>query len=332
MKKASVIIPTYKRVELLNRVLNSLIAQDNIHEILVIDSNSADGTKSLVEKYNQNSVINIRHIDVDNNVSLKRNTGIKESSSNQLIFLDDDCIPDKYFVREHLNSMAKYPNDLHCGDIFFPKELVNTSNYIRYKDSRHIPYRYSKSNNLDLDFKSIVTMNMSINKDQILKNKLFFREDFIGYGMEDNEFGCQVIASNIKIKKSSASIQHIEGNDPFIFATKIFHTARDGVYKLKSVNNKAVMNLPYSYFFETDYVHKNILIKCFIISLRFLFTTKIAKYVLKVLNLTDRYKVLYFPILYKYVYASYYKKGVNNRKEAYKSSDEVINSWYTEDT
>jgi len=330
MNQASIIIPTYKRADLLAQVFESLIFQDNIFEILVIDSNSNDGTKNLVESYNENSIINIKHIDVDNNVSLKRNTGIEKSLTNNLIFLDDDCIPDDYFVKNHLDALSNNPDDLNCGDVFFPKENIESSNYIRYKDSRHKPYRFSDINNLDLDFKSIVTMNMSINKKQIQKNKLSFREDFIGYGMEDNEFGCQVMTAGINIKRCKASIKHMEGNDPFLFTNKIFHTARDGVYKLKSVNKKAVMSLPYSYFFETDYIYKNILIKSLVVTFRLFFTIKIAKYVLKLLNFVDKYSLLYFPLIYKYVFACYYNEGVKKRKDAYKSINEVSNSWYSD--
>ena len=36
-------------------------------------------------------------------------------------------------------------------------------------------------------------MNMSMKKDDIIKNNLLFNEDFIGYGMEDNEFGFQIM-------------------------------------------------------------------------------------------------------------------------------------------
>ena len=272
--------------------------------------------------------MNVKYFDVDNNVSLKRNTGIKESLAEYLIFLDDDCIPGKNFVNNHINYLIKDPSSVFCGDVFFPKELIKTSNYIRYKNSRHIPFRYKNSSNLDLDFKSIVTMNMSLKKENIKKNNLFFREDFIGYGMEDNEFGCQVQESGVQIKSCPASIQHMESNNSFLFSTKIFHTARDGVFKLKSVNKKAVMKLPYSYYFETDFIHTNILVKYFIKALRLFFTIKIAKYLLKILNLIDGYKILYFPLLYKYVFASYYYEGVKKRKEAYKSLHDVTDSWY----
>lgn len=328
MNHASIIIPTFNREKILEKVLNSLISQDNIFEILVIDSNSEDGTKNLVESFNLITDINVRYFDVDNNVSLKRNTGIKESLTENLIFLDDDCVPSKNFVKKHLNLLDSNPSALFCGDVFFPENLVKSSNYIRYKNSRHIPYRYKNASSLDLDFKSIVTMNMSLKKEVIIKNNLFFREDFIGYGMEDNEFGCQVQNSGIQIKRCPASIKHMEINNSFLFSTKMFHTSRDGVYKLKSVNKKAVMKLPYSYYFETDFIHTNIFTKYFTKAVRLFFTIKIAKYLLKILNLIDGYKFLYFPLLYKFVFACYYNEGVKKRKEAYKSINEVTESWY----
>ena len=73
MNKASVIIPTYNRVELLEKALKKLLCQDGLHEVLVIDSNSNDGTRELIHSYKNNSNIEIKYFNVENNVSLKRN-------------------------------------------------------------------------------------------------------------------------------------------------------------------------------------------------------------------------------------------------------------------
>ncbi len=329
MNKISVIIPSYKRALLLEQILSVLVIQQSILEILVIDSQSNDGTKEIVSKYNQNSKITIKHFDVENNVSLKRNKGILEANTDNLIFLDDDCIPDNNFVEHHLNSLLNDPNSVHCGNIFFPEDKVMSSNYIRYKESRHLKYRY-EFNQSNLDFRTITTMNMSINKKIILENNLYFREDFIGYGMEDNEFGCQVSDAHILIKRCKASITHMENNDPLLFAKKIFHTSRDGVYKLKTVNREAVMDLPYSYFFELDYVHKSLLEKILVYLIRPIFSIKIAQVVLRFMKLIDHYSLLYFPFGFKYIFASYYYEGIKKRIDAYKSTTEVSKSWYSD--
>jgi glycosyltransferase involved in cell wall biosynthesis len=331
MNRVSIIIPTYKRVNLLRQILQNLVCQEYIHEILIIDSKSNDGTKELINSYDSKSDISIKHFNVDNNVSLKRNTGIKKSSSNYLIFIDDDCIPSKEFVKNHIESLDFNENSINCGNVFFPISNVNSSNYIRFKNSRHINYRYMGPNDKELDYTTIVTMNMSIKKNDILKYNLFFNEEFIGYGMEDNEYGLQIMNAGLKIKTCPASIEHMEGNDPFLFASKIYHTARDGVYKFKILNKKAVMNFRYSYFFEPDYAHKSKATKYLVKFIRLFFSVFIAKKLLKILDYFDKCKALYFPILYKFIFAAYYYNGVKNRGSAYVNVDEVSKSWYSGD-
>jgi glycosyltransferase involved in cell wall biosynthesis len=327
MKEISIIIPTYKRVNLLDKILIKLTYED-ICEIIVVDSDSNDGTQELIDGYRKKLTAKIKYYNVENNVSLKRNTGIRESSSKYLIFLDDDCIPTKGFIEHHYNSLVANHSTVNCGDIYFPNELVNKSNYIRYKESRHLKYRYSVDKNIFLDYRSIVTMNMSIRKSDIIKYNLFFDESFIGYGMEDNEYGCRIINSSMCIKSCQAAIIHMENNDSFIFCRKIYHTARDGVNRLKTINHNAAMNLNYSFFFELEYKHKNRFTKLSLILFSYLFNVKIAKYTLFFINYFDEYKIMYFPWIYKYVFACYYRLGVKGRKSAYKSVSEVSSKWY----
>ena len=328
MSKVSIIIPTFKRVKLVRQIIEKLIQLEDIEEILVVDSITGDGTDDLIQQYNSKTEINLRYFNVENNVSLKRNTGIKNSLTNYLLFLDDDCIPANNFVKGHLKALKENNNTLNCGDVFFPVSNVDASNYIRYKNSRHIPYRYKGPNDKVLDYKSIVTMNMSIKKDDILKHNLSFNEDFIGYGMEDNEFGFQIMNAGLSIKTCPASIEHMEENDPFLFSIKMYHTARDGVYRFKILNKDAALNLRYSFFFEPDYEHSNLAISFLMKFFRLFFGVPNAKRVLKILYYFDSYKALYFPLLYKYVFACYYNAGVKNRGSAYTSIDEVSKSWY----
>ena len=140
MKKVSVIIPTYKRVGLLRKIFDSLVNQSSIHEVIVVDSDSNDGTKELVRHFDNEYGINFIHANVENSVSLKRNTGILSATRDFLIFLDDDCVPDKNFVKGHINCLTNRQNTVNCGDVFFPDESIRASNYIRYKNSRGLCY------------------------------------------------------------------------------------------------------------------------------------------------------------------------------------------------
>lgn len=92
----SVVIPTYKRADMLKNAINSVQSQTykNI-EVIVIDDNDPNcehrlKTKELM-KYYENQV-NIRYICHSKNLngSAARNTGIKNSLGEYIAFLDDD--------------------------------------------------------------------------------------------------------------------------------------------------------------------------------------------------------------------------------------------------
>ncbi len=92
----SVIIPTYKRCENLEKAINSVLRQtyDNI-EIIVVDDNNPDteyrsNNEEMMKKYKENNkVIYIKH-DKNKNGAAARNTGIFASRGKYIAFLDDD--------------------------------------------------------------------------------------------------------------------------------------------------------------------------------------------------------------------------------------------------
>ena len=93
--KASVIIPTLNRCELLNKTILSLVKQvfDCAEfEIIIIDNGSTDATKSVVNhfinKYSQH-IIRYIYDDIPGSTSA-RHRGAKEANSDILCFVDDD--------------------------------------------------------------------------------------------------------------------------------------------------------------------------------------------------------------------------------------------------
>jgi len=181
-----------------------------------------------------------------------------------------------------------------------------------------------------LDYKSIVTMNMSIRRRNIIDNNLFFNEEFIGYGMEDNEFGYRANKIGFNIVSNSLGIIHLENGDGMDYSKKIYHTARDGVKRFKNVYPEAVEGLAYSFYFEEDYPHKNVLMRLALKVFRLFFSVNLATILLHVLLFTDILKVPFIRVLYKYAYASYYLKGVKDRHKAYESLSNVKVNWYGE--
>jgi len=97
-KIVSVIIPTYKRADLLSKCVDSILGQtySNI-QVIVVDDNDPDTewrskTSILMDKYSNNKrVIYIKH-DHNKNGAAARNTGFKASEGDFICFLDDDDI------------------------------------------------------------------------------------------------------------------------------------------------------------------------------------------------------------------------------------------------
>jgi glucosyl-dolichyl phosphate glucuronosyltransferase len=120
----SIIICTYNRSESLKRTLKSLkemlVPDDLEWELLVVDNNSTDKTKEVVNDFIKVSGLNCRYI-FENKLGLSnaRNRGVKEAGGEIIAFTDDDVIVDKYW----LQNMAKVfkGNNVSCvGGRIFP--------------------------------------------------------------------------------------------------------------------------------------------------------------------------------------------------------------------
>lgn len=96
--KVSVIIPTYRRSECIQRAVDSVLSQTlKDIEIIVVDDNGVDSPDGLatqreMAKYKDNrNVIYLRH-QSNMNGSVARNTGLKIAKGEFISFLDDDDI------------------------------------------------------------------------------------------------------------------------------------------------------------------------------------------------------------------------------------------------
>lgn len=108
----SIIIPTYKRSNILSRTIDSVLKQTykNI-EVIVVDDNNPNtefrlATELLMSKYQDKRLKYIKH-EVNKNGSAARNTGIRNSSGEYVMFLDDDdeFLPNK--VESQLNYLLQ---------------------------------------------------------------------------------------------------------------------------------------------------------------------------------------------------------------------------------
>ena len=115
----SVIIPTYKRPNMLGRAIDSVLGQSYTNiEVVVVDDNS-DGDKyrletiQYMERYaNDYRVKYIKH-KTNQNGSAARNTGIQNSVGEYIAFLDDD----DYFLKDRIKEAIHFlqNSSADCG-------------------------------------------------------------------------------------------------------------------------------------------------------------------------------------------------------------------------
>jgi len=93
----SVILCTFNRCDSLERALDSVSAQVNLQsadwEVVVVDNNSKDGTRTVAEAFCQRYPGRFRYVfEKEQGKSYALNTGIRESRGKILAFMDDDVI------------------------------------------------------------------------------------------------------------------------------------------------------------------------------------------------------------------------------------------------
>lgn len=114
----SVIICTYNRSDSLRRTLEH-ISKMNVPdrlklELLLVDNNSKDDTREVVENFIENSWLNCRYIyEKKQGLSHARNSGISEAKGEIIVFTDDDVIVDKNWICM-IHEAFNNNNDVAC--------------------------------------------------------------------------------------------------------------------------------------------------------------------------------------------------------------------------
>jgi glycosyltransferase involved in cell wall biosynthesis len=102
--RVSVVVPTYRRADLLDRCLSALATQDcdgSDYEIIVADDAASDETRRQVEKWARSARCAVRHVAVKgrHGPAAARNAGWRTALGEIIAFTDDDCVPDRQWVR-----------------------------------------------------------------------------------------------------------------------------------------------------------------------------------------------------------------------------------------
>ena len=201
MYKVSVIMPVYNAGKYLGCALDSVVNQsmgfENI-ELILVDDKSSDNSRDIIEEYSS-KYSNIKPIFLDENTGcpgIPRNIGIKNATSDYIMFIDND---DEYLPEicdKLYNTMISEDADIvvcdalwtdNHGDLGRPissDEVVYGKEIIYFDNVNIWNCIFKKSIILDNDISFID----GINEDSvftleyyILSEKLVYLKGFVGY-------------------------------------------------------------------------------------------------------------------------------------------------------
>ena len=202
----SVVIPTYNRMNILPRAVDSVLGQSfKDYEILIVDDGSTDGTEMLFSKglyANDNRICYFR-LPVNSGVHTARNYGIEHARGEFIVLLDSD---DELFSSAVSNAIIQFELDHKIGLVLgaFIKNNSQQLTGFDVRENKYIEYQ---------DY--LCGKEMSKYKNQFV----MIRGDIIGntrYVMQNLDFiFFRRIAKKTKVffMASPVGIYHIDNNE-----------------------------------------------------------------------------------------------------------------------
>ena len=110
--KISVVIPTYNRIALVERAIDSVLMQSiKPFDIIVVDDGSDDGTSEMIKKkYRSINLVQQQN----SGVSAARNNGIKHAKGDWISLLDSDDEWTEKKLENQVNRLIKNPDYHFC--------------------------------------------------------------------------------------------------------------------------------------------------------------------------------------------------------------------------
>jgi glycosyltransferase involved in cell wall biosynthesis len=183
--RISVVTPTHNKVELLERTLASLEAQDlpwGDYEVVVVDDGSSDGTAEFLRGYRPSHGWKTARQEKNRGRAAARNRGLALADGELIVFLDDDMELSADCLRAHREFHEKHPCAAGVGNVIMHPDLV-VAPIDRYMSTRGAQKIRGRG---PLPWKYFSTQNASVRREDLLAVG-GFDENFVYYGFEDLE-------------------------------------------------------------------------------------------------------------------------------------------------
>jgi GT2 family glycosyltransferase len=201
--RASVVIPTYNRLNRLRTVVAALQRQARPPgtelELVVVDDGSSDETWGWLEE--QSGTCGFKAIRQENSGPARaRNRGVEVASVELILFLGDDTEPQPGWLAFHLEEhrlfgnsgplavlgYTSFPPDIDSPFLRFINEYGAQFGYLLIEDPHAVPFNFFYTSNISLPRSELVKLGG-------------FREDFPAAAWEDIEFAYRAVGDGLRI-------------------------------------------------------------------------------------------------------------------------------------
>lgn len=121
----TVVMSTYNRCEILPAAIESVLSQDASglsYEIIIVDNNSTDSTRQIVESFIDRGHHNLRYFfEARQGLSYGRNAGIANAKGAIVVFVDDDVRARSDWLRNIKRAFDQNPEVECIGGKILPK-------------------------------------------------------------------------------------------------------------------------------------------------------------------------------------------------------------------
>ncbi|WP_040299712.1 glycosyltransferase family 2 protein, partial [Arcticibacter svalbardensis] len=216
-RNISVVVPTYKRSELLIRCLNALLTQSigkSTYEIIVVSDGPDPDTADAIEVWTGFIHPNVSYYPLPQKKgpAAARNYGWMKASGELIAFTDDDCIPDQDWLASLLAAYHDEEELVISGQVIVPLP-ENPTDFER--------------NTAHLETAEFITANCACTKKALWETG-GFDERFEQAWREDSDLHFKIIQHKIPLKKvSNAVVVHPVRTAPWGISIK---EQRKGMY------------------------------------------------------------------------------------------------------
>jgi glycosyltransferase involved in cell wall biosynthesis len=191
----SVIVPTYRRPDLLLRCLRALISQQfnrNEYEVIVVSDGPDELTQNMFEKWIRPKQHKIRYYNLPEKKgpAAARNYGWLLAKGELVAFTDDDCMPDKYWLQGFANAYTPGSMVAFSGKTIVPMPKKPTD------------YERNVGHLQTADF---ITANCCCSK-SALRRSGGFDEEFRMAWREDSDLEFKLLEERIPIVKTTDAV------------------------------------------------------------------------------------------------------------------------------